>query len=517
MNKPTYQELKNQVAELTRQNEQLQLNVKSKDSFSTKYWNCLAGQSPDGYAYCQMIVENDNPVDFIYLEVNDTFEKLTGLKNITGRRATEIFPELIEQHSGLIQTYGSVAKTGTPSKIELFFKPLQSWLTVSVICPERGYFITIFDNISGRKQMEKRLEQSEEKFKELIKNSFDMIVLLDSNGIQRFVSESCEKILGYRSEELINLPVIEQMIHPDDRGTTLKGFQEIMNNTGIGGAQYRHRHKNGSWVYLEAFGSNQIDNPYINSVVLNVRDITERKNFEESLKISEVRLRELNATKDKFFSIIAHDLKNPFNSILGFSNLLVEQIHENDLEGLKEYALLIRDSSQRALNLLKNLLEWSFAQTGRMEFNPEHVELVILIQEVAELSNDSALQKSITISRKLPRIIPVLADKAMLSTILRNLISNAIKFTNPGGEIIISAKQNKEKWIISIADNGVGITIKTMDKLFRIEESSSTMGTNRETGTGLGLLLCKEFIEKHGGTLSVESEVGKGSEFYFTI
>ena len=357
----------------------------------------------------------------------------------------------------------------------------------------------------------------EERFKQLIKNSFDMIVLLDSRGIQHYVSESCEKILGYKQKELIGIPVIEKMIHPEDQESTKRDFIDIVENKANGGAQYRHRHKNGSWVYLEAYGTNQLDNPIIKSVILNVRDITERKNAEQIIKDNEIRLRKLNATKDRFFSIIGHDLRSPFNSVVGFSNLIAEQIQKQDYVGIEKYATIIQDSTQRAMNLLTNLLEWSQAQTGRIEFNPEYIELVSLINEVLELSNDSAQQKSITIYKKLPHNFPVFVDKAMISTILRNLISNSIKFTKTGGEIIINVEQKEKQLIVSVTDNGIGIKEENIDKLFRIEYSYSTIGTNRETGTGLGLLLCKDFIEMHGGKIWVESEIEKGSIFYFSI
>lgn len=366
-------------------------------------------------------------------------------------------------------------------------------------------------------QIEDRLLGDVNRFKQLIKNSFDMIVLLDSGGVQHYVSESCEKILGYKQEELIGISVIEKMIHPEDQESTKRDFLDIIENKANGGAQYRHRHKNGSWVYLEAYGTNQLDNPIIKSVILNVRDITERKNAEQIIKENEIRLRELNATKDRFFSIIGHDLKSPFNSVVGLSNLIAEQIQKQDYEGIEEYATIIQDSAQRAMNLLANLLEWSRAQTGKIEFNPEYIELVSVINEVLELSNDSAQQKSITIYKKLPHNILVFADKAMISTILRNLISNSIKFTKTGGEIIINVEQKEKQLIVSVTDNGIGIKKEDVDKLFRIDCSYSTIGTNRETGTGLGLLLCKDFIEMHGGKICIESEIGKGSIFNFSI
>ncbi len=246
-------------------------------------------------------------------------------------------------------------------------------------------------------------------------------------------------------------------------------------------------------------------------------DITERRQNEEALKENEAHLRELVATKDKFFSIIAHDLKSPFNSILGLSNLLVEQIQEQNFDGIEEYARIIQKSSTTVFNLLMNLLEWARSQTGRMDFSPEYIELGALINGVIELSNESAHQKSITIIKELPRNLLVFADKAMINTILRNLISNAIKFTYPSGQIIISAEKMLNELKISISDNGIGIKKEAICKLFRIDENNIKMGTQNEMGTGLGLILCKEFIEKHGGKIWVESEVGKGSKFSFTI
>lgn len=366
-------------------------------------------------------------------------------------------------------------------------------------------------------QLDRVVKEREERFSQMIKNSFDMIVLIDSNGNQHFVSESCEKILGYKPEELMGIPVIEQMIHPDDQERTLSGFKDIIAKSGVGGVQYRHRHKNGSWVYLEAFGSNQIENPSINSIVLNARDITERKNSEELLRDREANLRELNASKDKFFSIIAHDLRSPFNCITGLSNLLVEMIHEKDYKGIENYAKMIQDSSEHAMKLLMNLLEWSLSQTGKMNFTPETVDLAVLIAEAADLLNESAQQKSIRICRNLPESIPVFADKAMISTVLRNLMSNGIKFSHPGGKITISTEQKEDKLLISFTDNGVGMKKVVLDKLFHIEESCSTVGTISEKGTGLGLLLCKEFIEQHNGEIWVESEERQGSVFTFSL
>lgn len=379
----------------------------------------------------------------------------------------------------------------------------------------------IVDKKPANKQPEKQLEEFQgvknEKFREMLRNSFDIIVLMDDKGIQRYVSESCEKILGYRPEELTGIAVIERMIHPDDRAKTLEGFREILNNTAHGGAQYRHRHKNGGWVYLEAYGNNQLDNPNIRSVILNVRDITDRKKAEEALKKNEAQLAELNATKDRFFSIIAHDLKSPFNSILGLSELLIEKIGNKNYSEIETYASLIKSSSQQTLDLLTNLLEWAMAQTGRIQFKPDFVDLSKIIVAVLDLLDHSAKQKSISIKNEVIGKFMVWADKNMLKTILRNLVSNGIKFTNKGGEIIVGAQKTSDRTVVSVADNGIGMEPETVKKLFRIDHSHSTQGTEDESGTGLGLLLCKEFIVFHNGTITAESTPGKGTTFYFTL
>ncbi|MDO8927705.1 MAG: HAMP domain-containing sensor histidine kinase, partial [Bacteroidota bacterium] len=174
-----------------------------------------------------------------------------------------------------------------------------------------------------------------------------------------------------------------------------------------------------------------------------------------ALKESEARLRDLNATKDKFFSIIAHDLKNPFNTIIGFSDLLTRKIQERDYEGISGYSRMIGNSSQRAMDLLTNLLKWACIQTGRIDFIPECIDMDELTSDIIKLLSNLAQQKSIAITTRFPPLVFVMADKEMISTVLRNLISNAVKFTNPGGEVVISAKPKQKEWMITIADNGV--------------------------------------------------------------
>jgi signal transduction histidine kinase len=247
------------------------------------------------------------------------------------------------------------------------------------------------------------------------------------------------------------------------------------------------------------------------------QDIDERKLAEKALEKSAARLKELIATKDKFFSIIAHDLKGPFNSIIGLSEILNQQIKNHNYAEVGKYVEIIQNSSQQAFELLVNLLEWSKSQTGLMVFSPVEINIIQAIEESINLLREEATQKNIAITMDTPQKLMAKVDPAMLNTILRNLFSNAIKFTNPGGGMVISAERTTDELVISVTDNGVGISQESIDKLFRIEETHSTLGTLKEKGTGLGLLLCKEFVEKHEGRIWVESEPDKGSTFRFSI
>lgn len=241
------------------------------------------------------------------------------------------------------------------------------------------------------------------------------------------------------------------------------------------------------------------------------------KKLNSQLLKSEKELKQANADKIKFFSIISHDLRSPFNSIIGLSNLLTLEIKAKNIENIGMYASTIHSASQKAMNLLSNLTEWALSQTGRMKFTVEKYDINGIINENTLFFSDIAKQKSISVITKLDNTLYVDADKSMINTILRNLISNAIKFTASGGSIQVSSELKKNKVEIAVSDNGVGLSETSIEKLFRIDTQFSTSGTQDEEGTGLGLMLCKEFIEKHNEKIWVVSELGKGSTFYFTL
>ncbi|MDA3815830.1 MAG: PAS domain-containing sensor histidine kinase [Prolixibacteraceae bacterium] len=235
----------------------------------------------------------------------------------------------------------------------------------------------------------------------------------------------------------------------------------------------------------------------------------------EKLTLANGQLSLLNATKDRFFSIIAHDLRNPFNNILGFTEILNDNDTNINDEEKKEITKQLFLSASNTYELLENLLEWSRTQSNRITFKSQQVDLENICQEVI----DSLIYNSKNIKIKyLPtEKIELVVDSNMFKTILRNIISNAIKFSHKNGLINIDALKNSEKVTITISDNGIGIEKENLSKLFDLTQKLSTIGTAQEKGTGLGLIICKEFVEKHGGEIWVESEVGNGSDFKFTI
>jgi signal transduction histidine kinase/ligand-binding sensor domain-containing protein len=238
----------------------------------------------------------------------------------------------------------------------------------------------------------------------------------------------------------------------------------------------------------------------------------------DSLQKMNIELHDLNATKDKFFSIIAHDIKNPFNAVLGFTDLLEENFKEWDDERKLEVVNLINTSAKNLYELLDNLLQWSRSQSGVIEFKPQNITLKDTFNNAIGLFRETADAKNIELDFTFPdEELIVSADRNMLDAIMRNLISNALKFTNPGGKVHIIAGAIEEFAMIKVTDNGVGLSPEIQEQLFRIDKHTSTYGTQNESGTGLGLILVKEFVTKHGGKIGVESIKGKGSTFHFTL
>ncbi len=777
--KPSYEELEIQIAELKKQNELLLLDSKSVNSTQCEHYRLLFENSLEGFAFCKMLYENNMPIDFIYLDVNPAFEELTGLKDVIGRKVTEIIPNIKETNPEVFRMYASVSSSSWPIKFEMYFEVLKRWLSISVITPEKGYFAILFDNITGRKKIELALKESKEKYKNLVHLSPDIIYKHSTKRGGLFWSERVKDILGFETEEIYSNPFLwTNSIHSDDKENVLRAvnnykpnenntveyriktkagkwiwlhdtfraidkiddeiifeghaadvtaqketeialieserkFKDAFDFTGIGMAlisldgkfikvnqaackvggyteeelqnktfqeithpddlqenlklfhqaidgkinhynlpkryisktgqivwanlnvsivrdaenkpvyfvsqieditkqiryeqelknvkdfaeknelifygmfeqaavgvaiietatgrfkqinkkyceicgytekelletdfmtithhedlkwdlanmqrlkkgeinefsmDKRYFRKDGSivWVRLSVSALIKVDNSVETHIAI-VEDVADRKNAELQVQQYVKELNTLVTDKDRFISILAHDLKSPFSSILGFLEILSENIHDYDIDEIEKMIHIIHDASKKTYNLLEDVLMWTRAQSGKLPFEPEELNFTITCLDLIEIMNPNAIAKSIALNYISMDGINILADKNMLNTILRNLVANAIKFTQNGGKICISAERKEQNVTISVSDTGIGISPEKIPTLFDATQTQTTNGTANEKGSGIGLLLCKEFVEKHGGKIWVESVIGKGSNFLFTL
>ena len=366
-----------------------------------------------------------------------------------------------------------------------------------------------------RKQAEEALRENEEKYRTLFDNVQDVFYQIDLDGIIQEISQSIIFFTEFNRVELLNTKVANLYYYPDDREFFLSAIKkngevrdfEIMLKTKNGVKKFASVNAR---IIPDANGKPKIING-------SLRDITERKRAEEELKLKNEQLNLANAEKDKFFSIIAHDLRSPFNSLLGFTQLLVEEMPALTRDQIQQIAVTMRKSTTNLYALLENLLEWSRLQRGLITFNPEQILLKPKVLADTVIGMESANKKGITFNYDIPGDLKVFTDENMLGGILRNLTSNAVKFTPKGGKVTISAKSLYNTVECSVSDTGIGMNSEMKENLFNINFNSSRKGTEKEPSTGLGLIICREFVEKHGGTLSIESDEGKGSTFYFTL
>ena len=249
-----------------------------------------------------------------------------------------------------------------------------------------------------------------------------------------------------------------------------------------------------------------------------MRDISQRRQSEDEINRKKEELTRLNAEKDKFFSILAHDLRTPLNGLLGLTQHLVAEMPTMDKDQTQKIAVMMRKSATKLFTLLENLLEWSLIQRGMIRFKPESFVLVNGIVPIIDFVRDAANKKMIRIGYDIPENLRVTADAHMFTSLMNNLLFNAVKFTPKGGDISIAVKPIPNGWVeISVKDSGIGMNKNILDNLFQLDEQTNRKGTEGEPSSGLGLIISKDFVEKHGGKLWVESEVGKGSTFSFTL
>ncbi|MCK9209906.1 MAG: PAS domain S-box protein [Ignavibacteriaceae bacterium] len=440
----------------------------------------------------------------------------------------ELFDNLVEQNEVELVGTNAPSWVGVPLKtpdMTIGVLVLQHYEEENVYSERDVQFL---DSVGSqialaieRKRTEDELKESEEMFRRLFDESNDPILLLDETGFFD-CNPSTVSLLGYTSkEEFLNKKPWELSPEkqPDRQLSSVKA--KMMINKAIAEGYNRFE-----WIHTKSDGSDVPVEVMLTPIQLKGkqilytiwRDIAERKRTEEFIQQQNEQLQELNATKDKFFSIIAHDLRSPFQGFLNLTQMMAESGGDFTKEEIVAYSKEMHKNASNLYQLLHNLLEWAHSQKGTIEFEPEKLGLKKLVDEDIQTIKERAAQKGITIINEVTENQKVVADEKMINTILRNLLSNAVKFTHRDGTITVKVNKTENQMIeISIRDTGVGMQKNVIEILFKAGEKIGSKGTDGEPSTGLGLVLCKEFVEKHGGRIWVESEEGKGSKFYFTL
>jgi PAS domain S-box-containing protein len=410
------------------------------------------------------------------------------------------------------------SQDGSPVDLECVRKDGTTFwgeISMRIIKDEKRIFGVISD-VTARKKAEEKMRYSEQRLQMALKATNASLWDWDIKSGQVIFDQRWAEILGYSFEEINpHIGAWRKIAHPDDQ----KEIEEKMSRhldgqTSFFQATYRISTKNGDIKHIMSSGMvvEKADDGAAIRMVGTHQDMTYQKETEH-------KLREINATKDKLFSIIAHDLKSPYNAQLGFLELLIEDEESFSADQRKKFIHTVYHSTKQSFALLDNLLMWSRTQTGKIPFNPTELLVAQLFEDAIDQQRFAAEAKSINIDIKLCNDnLEVTADIEMINTVLRNLLSNAIKFTHENGKIILGGKvAGHNKILLYVTDNGVGIPGKDKELLFNAGNNYTTVGTNKEKGTGIGLLICKEFVERNGGKIWVESRPDEGSTFYFTL
>ncbi|MFP4060211.1 MAG: PAS domain S-box protein [Bacteroidales bacterium] len=399
------------------------------------------------------------------------------------------------------------------------------WVEVSCSLLERPgmrteYAFAFVQDITERVNTRKKLEESEKKLKYAEKIAKIGYFEIDIKSKTCKCSDEIYEIFGITPEEVLDVQSMDnftRFIHDTDKEKVINSFFRGIHAAEPMQLNFRIKRKDKKTRVIQSRTEVILhDNQEPVSVFGTIQDITDQEKARRLLQQQNRKLTGLNDTKDKLFSIISHDLKAPYNNLLGFTELLYRKIKSGDLAKIEEYAYYINTSARQGYELLQRLLEWSVTQTGKIEISKEDIFPFKIVNEEIESLKISAVKKDIIIQNELDQELTIYSDPNVFRIITRNLLSNAIKFTPAGGQIDISAVRTPDKTYIGIRDTGVGLTEQEIARLFKLKKTD-TRGTAGEKGTGLGLLICKELVEKAGGKITVESHKGLGSTFMITL
>lgn len=497
-----------------------------KSQTSEAFYRSLFENALDGFAYCQMLFDKSgNPIDFRYIKVNENFEKLTGLKEAEGRKATELIPGIKTSNPELFEIYGRVALTGKPERFETYIEPLGRWFFVSVYSPKKKFFMAVFQNITGRKGAERNLENEKiatrnvledlsveeskyealtkdlEKFKLALENVSDNMIITDPEGIVIYANKAVEKVTGYKPEEAVGRKSGALWKTPMPVEYYQKLWDTVKKQKRVFTGEIQNRRKNGE-VYTAAISITPIldDKNEVEFFVSIERDITIEK--------------EVDLAKSEFVSLASHQLRTPVSGIKATLAMLVG----GDLGPLnalqQQFAERAYQANEREIKLIEDLLSVTRVESGRMTLEPQLADLGQLVQDILADHATFFKQHGQKLLVRLPRR-PVRSwvDPDKLRLVIDNLVDNARKYTPDGGTITVAVRRLGTSILLSVADTGIGIPRQDQSKLFQKFSRVASNPPGSPDGTGLGLYLVKRIVEMHHGRVTVRSARGRGSTF----
>lgn len=464
-----------------------------------------------------------------YLTCNTAFESTFGFtrNEMIGKTGYDLWTEpeasfILQKEKALFEEPGVINYEAeiTTRQGELRFVQFQKTTFTDSKGNVAGLLAVLFD-LTEKKAIKTKLVESESKYRLIAEHVSDVIWVANlKNNSFTYVSPSIFELSGYTAEEVMQLKM-DDLLTSDSVQKMIRQLPKRLEDQKIGSEYYidelQQPCKNGEVIWIEISSRFRLNDQKEIEVIGVARNIDQRKKMEQFLIENEQRLRELNETKNKMFSIISHDLRSPLTSLMSFFKLLEKQDCDKDNPEYQQFVSAGQEISKRTYGLLENLLNWSRSQLNAVSINKTHFNIQELIFENIELYQTQISAKEIHINVKLNSTQPVLADLDMIKTVLRNLIHNAIKFTPQKGEITITTQQLEAVMQVTVEDTGIGIAADRLSHLFNFSSSKSTIGTDGEKGTGLGLSLAYDFVIKNEGQMWVESEPEKGSQFHFTL
>ncbi len=503
--RPARQVMVNDITEMKKKEYELQ---KSEENYRTLTENSI-----------DMIMRFDSSFRNLYVSPSAAAFLGRRIEDFIGKTHHELgFPEA--EYSYWEAEMSKVFESGKPSRMVTPINNGEIFVDWSII-PEFDYggavstVLSISRDVTEIEKAKLQLREQEEYYRRLFEDHDAVQFIIDpSDGHIVDANNSAASYYGWPREQLRKMSISDINVMP---AAQMQATKEKVISGERTHLELKHRLADGSVRDVEVLVSNVTisGKQFIQPVII---DVTERKKSQAIIKEQMEELRRVNTEKDKFFSIIAHDLKSPFHTFFGLMEVLAEDIEAFPLPKLQSFMRNLNRSGKNLYTLLENLLQWSRMQRGEMPFEPEFQNVFNTVKLSVDAVHLIAEQKEITINVTEPYQLNIYADKNMVNAIVRNLLSNAIKFTNRGGGIAVTVDETKDSFVeIAVVDSGVGMSPETVSKLFKINEKVNTEGTEKEPSSGLGLILCKEFVEKNGGKIWVESEKGKGSAFRFTL